>query len=76
MSYIRNITTINELQNLFNESPVVVVDFWAAWCGPCTQLKPKIQAETEQAKAWILAQVDVDNAAASALTQKFAVSPC
>lgn len=51
----------------------VVLDFWATWCQPCTQLSPVLEKlASEYAGRFILAKIDVD--AEQAIAQAFQVS--
>ncbi|MBO5317304.1 MAG: thioredoxin [Oscillospiraceae bacterium] len=38
----------------------VLLDFWAAWCGPCQRIAPLVEAVAEENPEILVGKVDVD----------------
>ena len=49
-----------EFEALITESPIVFVDFWAEWCGPCKMFGPVFEAASEKHPDVVFAKVDTE----------------
>ncbi|WP_415856884.1 thioredoxin [Sinomonas sp. G460-2] len=55
----KNITGESFAETIENND-IVLVDFWASWCGPCTQFAPTYEAASEKHEDVVFAKVDTE----------------
>ena len=55
------ITDSNFESEVLKSNVPVLIDFWAAWCGPCRALAPAVEAIADQYKGRVkVGKLDVD----------------
>lgn len=68
---VRNITKENFESEVLQSEKVVLLDFFATWCGPCRMVSPIIDEIAEENTEIVVGKVDVD--AQSELASRFQV---
>jgi thioredoxin 1 len=52
--------TAQTFDGLVDEKDIVLVDFWAEWCGPCRRFGPVFEEASEQHPDIMFAKVDTE----------------
>lgn len=62
MIYMSNVLHVNnsEFQDVIANNELVLVDFFANWCGPCKMLSPSIEKLADEHSEVKVVKVDVD----------------
>ena len=66
---VKPIKTAAEMKRAISSSKLTVVDFWASWCGPCMQIKPKFAKISDRYGGVGFYAVDVDAATSHAYNE-------
>ena len=72
MAEIKAVTDATFDQEVVNNDKPVLVDFWAAWCGPCKMVAPEMEKLAEKYDGAVqVVKVDVD--ANPAISQRYGI---
>lgn len=52
--------TAEEFESTIENNEMVILDFWAEWCGPCKQFGPIFEAVSEKHPDIVFAKVNVE----------------
>ena len=70
------VTKDNFEQEVMNSDVPVLVDFWAAWCGPCRMLSPVVSEVADEYSGKVkVCKVNVDEEPELAMTYKVSSIP-
>ncbi len=70
---VKELTNDNFKKEVLDSKEIVLVDFWASWCGPCRMLGPIMEEVSKEAKVY---KVNVDDNEKLAMDYRISSIPC
>jgi len=52
--------TVSNFESTVSDNPIVLVDFWAPWCGPCRSFAPVYEQLSEKHSDVVFAKVNTE----------------
>ncbi len=68
---VLKVTNQNFESAVINSEKLVLLDFWASWCGPCRMVSPLVDEIAQENPQFLVGKVNVDEE--PELAQKFGI---
>ncbi|MGH8701227.1 MAG: thioredoxin [Burkholderiales bacterium] len=51
----------SNFEDVVTKNEMVIIDFWASWCGPCKSFTPVFEAASEQHRDIVFGKINADD---------------